>query len=144
MKVLVTGGAGFIGANLVRALSDGPDNDIVVLDDLSFGFRSNLDGLNVTFIEGSILDEDLLATAMEGVSSVVHLAARSSVPRSIAHPMAAHEDNTTGTVRVLEAARAQGDVQVIVASSSSVYGANDTLPKHEGLAARPVSPYAAS
>ena len=144
MKVLVTGGAGFIGANLVRALSDGPDNDIVVLDDLSFGFRSNLDGLNVTFIEGSILDEDLLATAMEGVSSVVHLAARSSVPRSIAHPLAAHEDNTTGTVRVLEAARAQGDVQVIVASSSSVYGANDTLPKHEGLAARPVSPYAAS
>jgi len=137
-------GAGFIGANLVRALSDGPDNDIVALDDLSFGFRSNLDGLDVTFIEGSILDEDLLATAMEGVFSVVHLAARSSVPRSIAHPMAAHEDNTTGTARVLEAARAQGDVQVIVASSSSVYGANDTLPKHEGLAARPVSPYAAS
>jgi UDP-glucose 4-epimerase len=144
MKVLITGGAGFIGANLVRALSDGPDNDIVVLDDLSFGFRSNLDGLDVAFVEGSILDEDLLATAMEGVSSVVHLAARSSVPRSIAHPLAAHEDNTTGTVRVLEAARAQGDVQVIVASSSSVYGANDTLPKHEGLAARPVSPYAAS
>ena len=144
MKVLVTGGAGFIGANLVRALSDGPDNDIVALDDLSFGFRSNLDGLDVAFIEGSILDEDLLATAMEGVFSVVHLAARSSVPRSIAHPMAAHEDNTTGTARVLEAARAQGDVQVIVASSSSVYGANDTLPKHEGLAARPVSPYAAS
>ena len=144
MKVLVTGGAGFIGANLVRALSDGPDNDIVVVDDLSFGLRSNLDGLDVTFIEGSILDKDLLATAMEGISSVVHLAARSSVPRSIAHPMAAHEDNTTGTVRVLEAARAQGDVQVIVASSSSVYGANDTLPKHEGLAARPVSPYAAS
>ena len=140
----MTGGAGFIGANLVRALSDGPDNDIVVLDDLSFGFRSNLNGLDVTFIEGSILDEDLLATAMEGVFSVVHLAARSSVPRSIAHPMAAHEDNTTGTARVLEAARAQGDVQVIVASSSSVYGANDTLPKHEGLAARPVSPYAAS
>ncbi|MDP7258964.1 MAG: NAD-dependent epimerase/dehydratase family protein [Acidimicrobiales bacterium] len=144
MKVLITGGAGFIGANLVRTLSDGPDNDIVVLDDLSFGFRSNLNGLDVTFIEGSILDEDLLATAMEGVFSVVHLAARSSVPRSIAHPMAAHEDNTTGTARVLEAARAQGDVQVIVASSSSVYGANDTLPKHEGLAARPVSPYAAS
>ena len=58
MKVLITGGAGFIGANLVRALSDGPDNDIVVLDDLSFGFRSNLDGLNVAFIEGSILDEE--------------------------------------------------------------------------------------
>ena len=144
MKVLVTGGAGFIGANLVRALSERPGNDIVVLDDLSFGFRSNLDGFDRTFIEGSILDENLLATAMEGVSSVVHLAARSSVPRSIAHPLATHTDNATGTALVLEAARAQGDVQVIVASSSSVYGANDTLPKHEGLAARPVSPYAAS
>jgi UDP-glucose 4-epimerase len=144
MKVLITGGAGFIGANLVSALSDGPDNDIVVLDDLSFGFRSNLDGLNVAFIEGSILNKDLLATAMEDVSSVVHLAARSSVPRSIAHPLATHEDNATGTALVLEAARRQGDVQVIVASSSSVYGANDTLPKHEGLVARPVSPYAAS
>ena len=145
MKVLITGGAGFIGANLVSALRELPGIDqTVVIDDLSFGFRSNLDGLDIAFIEGSILDADLLATAMEGVSSVVHLAARSSVPRSIAHPMAAHEDNTTGTVRVLEAARAQGDVQVIVASSSSVYGANDTLPKHEGLAARPVSPYAAS
>ena len=144
MKVLVTGGAGFIGANLVRTLVDHSGIGVVVLDDLSFGFRSNLNGLDVTFIEGSILDKDLLATAMEGISSVVHLAARSSVPRSVAHPMAAHEDNATGTVRVLEAARAQGDVQVIVASSSSVYGANDTLPKHEGLAARPVSPYAAS
>ena len=144
MKILVTGGAGFIGANLVRALSERPGNDIVVLDDLSFGFRSNLDGFDRTFIEGSILDENLLATAMEGVSSVVHLAARSSVPRSIVHPLAAHADNATGTALVLEAARAQGDVQVIVASSSSVYGANETMPKHEGLAARPVSPYAAS
>lgn len=144
MKILVTGGAGFIGANLVRELSDQPDNDIVVVDDLSFGFRSNLDGLDITFIEGSILDKNLLTTAMKGVSSVVHLAARSSVPRSIADPMAAHEDNATGTTLVLEAARAQGSVQVIVASSSSVYGANDTLPKHEGLATRPVSPYAAS
>ncbi len=144
MKVLVTGGAGFIGSNLVRALLLKSDRGIVVIDDLSFGFRSNLDGLEVTFIEGSILDKDLLATAMEGVSSVVHLAARSSVPRSIVHPLAAHEDNATGTALVLEAARRQGDVQVIVASSSSVYGANDTLPKHEGLVTRPVSPYAAS
>ncbi|MBU05687.1 MAG: GDP-mannose 4,6-dehydratase [Dehalococcoidales bacterium] len=144
MKVLVTGGAGFIGANLVRSLVHQLGIGVVVLDDLSFGYRSNLDGLDVTFIEGSILNEDLLETAMEGVSAVVHLAARSSVPRSIAHPLAAHEDNATGTTLVLEAARRQGDVQVIVASSSSVYGANDTLPKHEGLATRPVSPYAAS
>ncbi len=144
MKVLVTGGAGFIGANLVRTLVHQLGIGVVVLDDLSFGYRSNLDGLDVTFIEGSILNEGLLEMAMEGVSTVVHLAARSSVPRSIAHPLAAHEDNATGTALVLEAARRQGDVQVIVASSSSVYGANDTLPKHEGLATRPVSPYAAS
>jgi UDP-glucose 4-epimerase len=145
MKVLVTGGAGFIGANLVKALANACGiEEIVVVDDLSFGFRSNLNDLEITFIEGSILDEDLLAAAMKGVSSVVHLAARSSVPRSIADPMAAHRDNATGTALVLEAARAEGDVQVIVASSSSVYGANDILPKHEGLSPRPVSPYAAS
>ena len=145
MKVLVTGGAGFIGANLVKALANtGGIQEIVVIDDLSFGFRSNLNDLEVTFIEGSILDEDLLEVTMEGASSVVHLAARSSVPRSIVDPMAAHRDNATGTALVLEVARAQGDVQVIVASSSSVYGANDILPKHEGLSARPVSPYAAS
>ena len=145
MKVLVTGGAGFIGANLVKALVGARGiGEVVVLDDLSFGFRSNLDNLEITFIEGSILDEGLLTEAMDGVSSVVHLAARSSVPRSIADPMAAHRDNVTGTALILEAARAQGDVQVIVASSSSVYGANDILPKHEGLSARPVSPYAAT
>ena len=145
MKVVVTGGAGFIGANLVRSLCNRPDvKDVVVVDDLSFGFRSNLDDLDVTFLKGSILDKHLVAEAMDGASSVVHLAARSSVPRSIAHPMAAHEDNTTGTAIILEAARSEGNIQVIVASSSSVYGANETLPKHESLAPRPVSPYAAT
>ena len=145
MKILVTGGAGFIGANLVRALSDSTNiDDVVVVDNFSFGFRENLDGLGATLIEGSILDASLLTAAMDGVSSVVHLAARSSVPRSVAFPLAAHQDNATGTALVLEAARSQGEVQVIVASSSSVYGANETLPKHEGLVPRPVSPYAAS
>ena len=145
MKVLITGGAGFIGANLARALIDQDRiSEVVIIDDLSFGFRSNLDGLEVTFVEGSILDEDLLKSTMGGVSAVVHLAARSSVPRSIGDPLAAHRDNTTGTALVLEAARSQGDVQVIVASSSSVYGANESLPKHEGLATQPVSPYAAT
>ncbi|MDP6076580.1 MAG: NAD-dependent epimerase/dehydratase family protein, partial [Acidimicrobiales bacterium] len=118
MKVVITGGAGFIGANLVRTLVRRTDIDeIIVIDDLSFGFRSNLDGLEVTFIEGSILNEDLLRTAIAGASTVVHLAARSSVPRSIAYPLATHEDNATGTALVLEAARSAGDVQVIVASS---------------------------
>jgi UDP-glucose 4-epimerase len=118
--------------------------EIVVIDDLSFGFADNLDGLDLTFIEGSILNEAVLESAVAGASAIVHLAARSSVPRSVAYPVAAHEVNATGTVRVLEAARKVGNVHVIVASSSSVYGANKALPKHEGMVTRPVSPYAAS
>ncbi|MDE0730957.1 MAG: NAD-dependent epimerase/dehydratase family protein [Longimicrobiales bacterium] len=145
MKVLITGGAGFIGSNLARALTSRSDVDeVVVLDDLSFGYRSNLDGIDVQFVEGSILDEQVLADASSGVAAIVHLAARSSVPRSIAEPMAAHEVNATGTAMVLEAARRQDGAQVIVASSSSVYGQTDVLPKHESLPARPMSPYAAS
>ncbi len=145
MKVLVTGGAGFIGANLVRALTNTQGvGEVAVIDDLSFGDRSNLDGVDVDFIEGSILDDDALAKASVGVSAIVHLAARSSVPRSIAEPLAAHEVNATGTVKVLEAARRQGGAHVIVASSSSVYGETRVLPKSESLPARPISPYAAS
>lgn len=145
MKVVITGGAGFIGANLVRRLETlAGVSEIVVVDDLSFGFRENLDGTTATLVEGSILDEELLRHATDGATTVVHLAARSSVPRSVAEPMATHEVNATGTALVLEAARHAGDVQVIVASSSSVYGSTDVLPKHEGLVARPISPYAAS
>ena len=145
MKVLITGGAGFIGANLVRRLETMAGiAEIVVIDDLSFGFRENLDGTSATLLEGSILDEELLRHATDGASTIVHLAALSSVPRSVAEPMATHEVNATGTALVLEAARRAGDVQVIVASSSSVYGSTDVLPKHEELATRPISPYAAS
>ena len=148
MRVLITGGAGFIGANLSRHLSERGD-DVVVLDDLSTGNRDNLDGVSVELVEGSILDPDALDRVVDGVDAVVHLAARPSVPRSIADPVASHLANATGTVEVLEAARRAGaqrdrPAHVIVASSSSVYGANPTLPKHEGLAPRPVSPYAAS
>lgn len=144
MRVVVTGGAGFIGANLCRSLVNSDwVRDIVVVDDLSTGFRSNLDGTDVRLIEGSVLDRDLLASAMEGADAVVHLAARPSVPRSLADPVASHEANATGSLFVLEAARAVG-AYVIVASSSSVYGDTDVLPKHENLPARPMSPYAAS
>jgi UDP-glucose 4-epimerase len=145
MKVLVTGGAGFIGANLVRALTHTHGvGEVSVIDDLSFGNRSNLDGLDIDFIEGSILDDRALSKASAGISAIVHLAARSSVPRSIAEPLAAHEVNATGTVKVLEAARRQGGAHVVVASSSSVYGETRVLPKTESLPARPISPYAAS
>ena len=90
------------------------------------------------------MNPDELDAAIAGASAVVHLAARPSVPRSVKDPVSSHHANATGTLNVLEAARRAGDVQVIVASSSSVYGSNPELPKHEDLATRPLSPYAAS
>lgn len=148
MRVIVTGGAGFIGANLVRRMQTSPlITDIVVLDDFSTGAASNLVGVDekVTVIEGSILDAELVDSLMPGTAAIVHLAARPSVPRSIADPMASHRVNVDGTMNILEAARAQVDKpQIVFASSSSVYGSNPALPKHEDLATRPLSPYAAS
>jgi UDP-glucose 4-epimerase len=146
MKVAVTGGAGFIGANLCRTLTAAPEvREVMVLDDLSTGHRSNLDDLpGVQLVEGSILDPAALDTVLAGTDAVVHLAARPSVPRSLADPMASHLTNATGTMEVLEAARRNGGPQVLLASSSSVYGANPTLPKREDMAVMPVSPYAAS
>jgi UDP-glucose 4-epimerase len=143
VSIVVTGGAGFIGANLSRRFRE-QGHDVVVVDDLSTGFRDNLRDLDVTFIEGTILDPAVLDTAMRDASAVVHLGARPSVPRSIADPVASHVANATGTIEVLEAARRAGNLHVIVASSSSVYGANPTLPKREDLATLPLSPYAAS
>lgn len=144
MRVVVTGGAGFIGANLCRELLSQPEvTEVVALDDLSTGFASNLDGLGAELVEGSILDRDLLAGVVSGADSVVHLAARPSVPRSLQDPVASHEVNASGTLYVLEAARAAG-AHVVVASSSSVYGNTDVLPKHEDLPTRPLSPYGVS
>jgi UDP-glucose 4-epimerase len=148
MRVVVTGGAGFIGSNLCGRLlaADGVDS-VAVLDDLSNGNLANLDGLDadrLTFVEGTILDDDALDRAFAGADAVVHLAALGSVPRSVADPLASHHANATGTVMVLEAARRHGDLHTIVASSSSVYGSNPILPKHEDLATRPLSPYGGS
>lgn len=144
-KVIVTGGAGFIGANLCRALVEsGQVGAVLAFDNLSTGDRSNLEGLGVELVEADILDPDALDRAFAGATAVVHLAARPSVPRSIADPLASHEANATGTMQVLEAVRRAGGPQLIVASSSSVYGANPTLPKSEDLTPAPLSPYAAS
>jgi UDP-glucose 4-epimerase len=146
VRVLVTGGAGFIGANLCRTLvaTEGID-EVVALDDLSTGDPANLEGLHgIELVEGSILDTDLLDKLVPGTRSVVHLAARPSVPRSVTDPLSSNEINTTGTLRVLEAARHHGQPHVVVASSSSVYGANPVLPKSEDLTPMPVSPYAVS
>lgn len=145
MRVAITGGAGFIGANLAAHLA-GVGLEVVALDDLSTGCRENLDGVDATLVEGSILDPAALDEVLDATDAVVHLAARPSVPRSITDPVASHRVNDLGTVEVLEAVRRRGSQapQVIVASSSSVYGANPQLPKHEDLAPRPVSPYAAT
>ena len=150
MRVLVTGGAGFIGANLARRLV-AADHHVVVIDDLSTGNLANLAPVvrDLEVHEASVLDRAVLQRAVAGVDAVVHLAARPSVPRSIADPLATHVANVDGTLAVLEAARSAGagaarPPYVVVASSSSVYGANPALPKHEGLVAQPLSPYAAS
>lgn len=145
MKVVVTGGAGFIGGNLCRALQGHPQIDeVVAFDDLSTGFRSNLDGTGVALVEASVLDRAALDEAFRGADAVVHLAALPSVPRSVKDPLASHHANATGTLEVLQAARRAGNIHVIVASSSSVYGANRELPKRESMRTAPLSPYAVS
>jgi UDP-glucose 4-epimerase len=143
MRVAITGAAGFIGSHVAGRLSQLAD--VVCIDDLSTGYAHNLEGVNGEFIEGSILDDRLLQSSFRGIDGVVHLAAVPSVPRSIADPARTHDVNATGTMKVLEAARASGrDPIVIVASSSSVYGANPELPKRETMLPMPLSPYAAS
>ena len=143
VHVLITGGAGFIGSNLAElALEAG--HQVTVVDDLSTGFADNLDGLDVSFVEGTVLDLDMLTSAMSGVDSVVHLAALGSVPRSIKDPFATHAANATGTLTVLEGARTAGVGHLLAASSSSVYGLNPALPKSEREWVRPLSPYAVS
>jgi UDP-glucose 4-epimerase len=145
VRVVVTGGAGFIGANLCCALdSAGYVENVVVVDDLSTSYADNLRDVPVTLVEGSILETSSLDKALDGADAVVHLAALPSVARSIAEPTVTHDVNATGTVYVLEAVRRHGIRYVVIASSSSVYGTNPGLPKHEGLAPAPVSPYAAT
>jgi UDP-glucose 4-epimerase len=145
-RVVVTGGAGFIGANLSRSLVEsGAARSVVAYDNLSTGFADNIDGLrDVELVEGDILDQERLTRVLSGADAVVHLAARPSVPKSIENPLATHDNNATGTIRLLEAMRSAGVDRAVVASSSSVYGANPALPKVESLTPMPVSPYAVS
>ncbi|MEV7006430.1 NAD-dependent epimerase/dehydratase family protein [Streptosporangium sp. NPDC051022] len=144
MRILVTGGAGFIGANLCQALTNRPETEsVTVLDDMSSGDPHNLDGLGVNVVKGSILERDLLAELVADATHVVHLAALPSVPRSLADPLASHTVNATGTLHVLEACR-RTVPHLILASSSSVYGDCPEPHKHEDLPTRPLSPYGAS
>jgi len=145
MRVLVTGAAGFIGSHITRALL-GDGLEVVGLDDLSTGFRRNLPPTvpEWRFVEGDVRESRVCEDAMCGVSAVVHLAGRNSVPRSLAEPRAALEVNVMGGLNLLEAARAEDVHRFVYASSSSVYGDDPSLPKVEGQLRRPLSPYAAS
>ena len=142
-RYLVTGGAGFIGSNLVEALvKEGAS--VRVLDDFSTGMRENLDGFlgDIELAEGSITNPATCASACEGIDFVLHQAALSSVPRSVADPAASHEACSTGTLNMLVAARDAGVRRFVYAGSSSAYGDTPTLPKVETMPALPRSPYA--
>ncbi|MFC2043978.1 SDR family oxidoreductase [Chloroflexota bacterium] len=144
-KVIVTGGAGFIGSNLAEELVK-RGYGVTVIDDLSTGRMENLGQLlsksNLEFVKGSITDLELLTKLFRNSYYVFHQAALASVPRSIDDPLNSHRVNLTGTLNVLLAARDNGVKGVIYASSSSVYGDTPTLPKSEDMTPRPCSPYA--
>lgn len=142
MKVLVTGGAGFIGTHVCRELLE-RGAEVVVLDDLSTGDPANLSSLPVLLRTGSVTDADAVKTASAGVEAMVHLAAIASVPLSLQAPARTHDVNVTGTVNVLEAARAAG-AYVVVASSAAVYGDTPSASCGEAAPLLPVSPYAMS
>jgi UDP-glucose 4-epimerase len=141
MRVLITGGAGFIGSNLSRHLLN-RGHEVTIYDDLSSGLHSNVHS-EVNFLQGTLIDLPLLKKVVKNIDCVVHLGARGSVPRSIKNPIQTHEINSTGTLNVLEACREYG-VRYIFSSSSSVYGANMALPKNEQMVLKPLTPYGAS
>jgi UDP-glucose 4-epimerase len=141
MKVLVTGGAGFIGSNIVRLLvAEG--HAVTVLDDLSSGYRCNLP--TVRFIEGDIRDPEAVSRAVAGAEVIFHLAASVGNTRSIEHPIEDSEINVIGTLRVLEAARRAGVRKVVFSSSAGIFGELKTLPIRGDHPVEPDSPYGAS
>jgi UDP-glucose 4-epimerase len=139
-RVLITGGAGFIGSSIAHALHI--DNEVLVLDDLGTGKRNNLDGMDIELIEGSIRDADKVREVMEGVDYVFHHAAIASVPRSVDDPVASNQVNVCGTLRVLMEARDAKVRKVVFASSSAVYGDTPSEIKREDDLPSPISPYA--
>ena len=139
-RVLITGGAGFIGSHLVRHFAG--QSQVTVLDDLRSGYARNLDGVACRLVRGSILDAGALRDAMDGAEEVYHLAAMISVPESVAKPAECAELNTEGTRRVLDAAVAAGARKIVLASSAAIYGDNPTVPKLESMSPEPKSPYA--
>ncbi len=143
-RVLVTGGAGFIGSNIAEALLE-KGYEVRVLDNESTGNRKNLSGLaGLEFLRGDIKDMETVSKAMEGIDFVLHQAALPSVSRSVENPLETNGVNVEGSLNVLEAARKRDVERIVYASSSSVYGDTEILPKREDMEPKPLSPYAAS
>jgi UDP-glucose 4-epimerase len=139
-RVLVTGGGGFIGSNLVRALIERGD-EVRVLDNFSTGNRANLEGVDVEVIEGELRSYERVHNAVRGTEVVFHLGALGSVPRSVQDPLTSSAVNVEGTLNVLLAARDEGVRRVVYSSSSSVYGPRRELPVTEDMPPDPISPY---
>jgi UDP-glucose 4-epimerase len=140
MKVLVTGGAGFIGSNLARALLQAGE-EVRVLDNFSTGSRANLEGLSVEIVEGELRSYERVHNAVRGVEVVFHLGALGSVPRSVQDPLTSSAVNVEGTLNVLLAARDEGVRRVVFSSSTSVYGTSRERPTREDGRLDPISPY---
>src|SRR5215469_972210 len=140
MKILVTGGAGFIGSHIVEHFQG--KAEVRVLDNLRTGFKHNLAGFQYEFIEASILDRDAVRQAVQGVDYIFHLAAMISVPESMSKPIECDEINTRGTLIVLEEAAKAGVKKLVLSSSAAIYGDNPVVPKVETMFPEPKSPYA--
>ena len=145
MRVLVTGGAGFIGSHLVRALLERGD-DVSVIDDFSTGLERRLEPFRdrIRLVVGDVRDADAVDAAIAGCAAVLHEAAIPSVARSVRDPVASNAVNTEGTIQVMLAAARAGCRRVVLAGSSAVYGASPEMPRREGQLPDPRSPYAAS
>lgn len=145
MKFLVTGGSGFIGSNIVDGLLAG-GHSVRVIDNFSTGKRENLNHVlsQIELVEGDIRSYHIVQEVVDGVDVILHQAALPSVPRSIKDPITSNEVNVVGTLNILQAANDAKIKRIVFASSSSVYGDNPELPKHEGMIPNPLSPYAVS
>lgn len=143
-KVLITGGAGFIGSNVARLVRAETGAEVVVLDNLSSGYADNLESLPVTWLRGDVRDDAAVRQAIAGCDTVFHLAASVGNTRSIEHPIQDSEINVLGTLRVLEAARHAGVTKLVFSSSAGIFGELKTMPIREDHPVEPDTPYGAS
>ncbi len=142
MKVVITGGAGFIGSHIAEYFSQKDDVEVVVLDNLRSGFKENIKNFNIKFIHGDVTDYNLVEEVLKNTDYVFHLAALVSVPESLEKPYETEKINTIGTLNILEAARKNKVKKVVFSSSAAIYGENPELPKKEEMKPEPKSPYA--